>query len=367
MDAQQQARTFFLEGVGHYQAGRLAQAERSFAAALSLAPGRPSVLTNLGAVRLQLGRADEAVGLLQEALAQEPDNLEALGHAAAALAECGRLREALPLFDRALALDASRATLWMLRGSALRELGLHGEAADSFRRSIAAGGDAELNRYYLASVAGEPAPSAPPRAYVEALFDGYAEQFGDHVTERLRYDAPQRLVRRLARGPQGFAHAVDLGCGTGLCGPLLRPLAKRLAGVDLSARMLEKAASLGVYDELHHQDVLAFLSAGDAPMDAVVAADVFIYVGALDGVFAQVARRMPAGGGFCFSLEEAQPGESESGLVLRPSLRYAHAEGHVRRLAQEGGFTVEAVERAPVRHDQGQPIAGLFVWLVKGT
>ena len=33
---------------------------------------------------------------------------------------------------------------------------------------------------------------------------------------------------------------LDLGCGTGLCGPLLRPYARALAGVDLSPQMLER-------------------------------------------------------------------------------------------------------------------------------
>ncbi len=35
---------------------------------------------------------------------------------------------------------------------------------------------------------------------------------------------------------------LDLGCGTGAAGALLRPAATRLVGVDLSANMLAKAA-----------------------------------------------------------------------------------------------------------------------------
>src|SRR3954465_7713354 len=119
----EQARRFFLDGVAHYQAGRLAQAEQQFAAAQALAPGRPSVLTNLGAVRLKLGRPEEALAVLQDALAKEPDNGEALGHCAAAHAELGHAQEALALFDRALALDGARPALWTLRGTLLRELG----------------------------------------------------------------------------------------------------------------------------------------------------------------------------------------------------------------------------------------------------
>lgn len=354
-----EARMLFLEGVAHYQAGRLPQAEQKFAAALALVPGRPSVLTNLGAVRLRLGRAEEALAVLQEALAQEPANPEALGHCATALAELGRTSEALACFDRALAADARPASLWTLRGTALRELGRLQEAAASYREALARGGDAELLRYYLAGVEHAPAPSHPPRQYVEALFDGYAAQFDQHVVQALGYDAPQVLTRRLAAQGRRWQHALDLGCGTGLAGPLLRPLAGRVTGVDLSAGMLARAAALDAYDALQQADAVEFLDRTEERFDLVLAADVFIYVGALDEVFARVALRTPPGASFCFTVEESGEGD----VVLRPSLRYAHSEAGIRALAGAHGFRVAAMERRAVREEQRQPVAGLFFWL----
>lgn len=354
----ERARRFFLEGLAHFQAGRLAQAERQFAAALTLVPGRPSVLTNLGAVRLRLGRMEEALALLQEALAQEPDNAEALGHCGVALAELGRTAEAAALFDRALEIDPAPVALWTLRGTALRELGRLPQAAASFREALARGGDAELLRYYLAAIeTGEP-PARAPRQYVESLFDGYASGFDAHLQQALRYDVPQVLVPRMAAGRR-FAHALDLGCGTGLCGPLLRPYAQRLEGVDLSANMLEQAAALGVYDVLQQADAVEFLASSTEAYDAVVAADVFSYVGALDEVFRRLARRMAPGGAFAFTVEESE----DADLVLRASLRYAHSEAGLRRLAQQHGFRVLALERRALREDQRRPIPGLFAWL----
>ena len=44
-----------------------------------------------------------------------------------------------------------------------------------------------------------------------------------------------------AAGPGWRGDVLDIGCGTGLCGPLLRPIAVSLCGVDLSAGMIEKA------------------------------------------------------------------------------------------------------------------------------
>ncbi|HEY8359524.1 MAG TPA: methyltransferase domain-containing protein [Ramlibacter sp.] len=355
----EQARALFLAGLAHYEAGRLPQAGEQFAAALALAPGRPSLLTNRGAVRLKLGQREEALGLLQQALVQEPDNVEALGHSAAALAELGESMQALARFDRALALDPTRASLWTLRGSVLKELGRDTEAAASFQAALERGGDRELNRYYLAGVSRmEPPPPNAPRHYVEDLFDGYAEQFDTHLVQALRYDAPRRLAERLAG--RACRAALDLGCGTGLCGPFLRPLAASVTGVDLSRNMLDKAQALGTYDTLLQADVAEYLAAAREPFDLVIAADVFVYVGRLEGVFRDVARLLPPGGTFCFTVEEALAGED---VALRTSLRYAHSEAYLRRLAQENGLRLVALERAPVREEQRQPIPGLFVWL----
>jgi predicted TPR repeat methyltransferase len=357
----EQARTLFLEGLADYQAGRLAQAERRFSGALALAPGRPSVLTNLGAVVLKLGRPEEALALLQEALQKEPGNAEALAHCGTALAELGRPAEALPCFDGALAANPALPALWTLRGTALRELGRTSDAARSYEEALARGGNTELLRYFLAGLHAGAAPAHAPRQYVEALFDGYAQAFDTHLVQALRYDAPKVLTRGLAAQGRRWQNALDLGCGTGLCGPLLRAMADRVTGVDLSGGMLEQAGKPGAYDALHQGDVVEFLAASTEVFDVVVAADVFIYVGALDEVFRHLALRMPPGGAFCFTVEESAGIEVE----LRASLRYAHSEEGIRRLAAANGFVITAAERRAVREEQREPVAGIFFWLQK--
>lgn len=363
MDARfEQAKAFFLEGLAHYGAGRWDAAERDFSASLALVPGRPSTLTNLGATRLKLGRADEAVGLLREALGQEPDNAEALGHLAAALAECGEPGSALAAVRRAVELTPANGAAWSLRGTLARELGHREEAADAYRQALAHGADPQLTAYYLAGVAQEAGavPDAPPRDYVEQLFDTYARDFDVHLAGRLQYRAPQILVEGL--GAPRFRAALDLGCGTGLCGPLLRPRADRLEGVDLSAAMVERARQGGSYDQVVQADIAEFLHATPHRYDLLVAADVFIYVGALERVFDGAARVLQPGGAFCFSLEAADEVE---GFVLRMSLRYAHSERYIRMLAAQRGFHVLATARHALRIDQGRPVAGLFAWLRK--
>ena len=51
---------------------------------------------------------------------------------------------------------------------------------------------------------------------------------------------------------QAFSLTVDLGCGTGLLGPILKPHTQYLIGVDLSPKMLALAEleKVGVYNHL---------------------------------------------------------------------------------------------------------------------
>ncbi len=354
------ARQHFLDGVVHFEANRLAEAEASFEAALALAPGRPSVLTNLGAARVRRGKFAEAAPVLRQACTAEPGNAEAWGHLGTACAELGQIEQALAAFDRALQINPEVAEAWSRRGGLLREAGQLQEAAICFERAIALGADDPLHRYYLASVRGN-TPPAPPREYVQALFDTYAGEFQGHLVSQLNYCAHEVLVQGLqALGPRRYPSVLDLGCGTGLCGPLVRPLAGQVDGVDLSAAMLAQARETGAYTQLFEADITQWLAEAQRQDDLVLAADVFIYVGALEAVFAGVADILAPGGVFAFSVEALPDGQD---LRLLPSLRYAHSEAYLRRLAGLHGMAVRAVLRAPLREDQRRPVQGLYVYL----
>jgi predicted TPR repeat methyltransferase len=195
---------------------------------------------------------------------------------------------------------------------------------------------------------------------VQALFDGYANGFEDHLTQVLHYRAPDILVQGL--GARRFAQALDLGCGTGLCGQRLRPICQRLTGVDLSANMVAQARARGVYDVVAQADLLGYLAAPHDPCDLVIAADVMIYVGALDAVFAAVRNALVPGGVFAFTVELASGPEP---LTLRSSLRYAHSRAGIEALVRQNHLEFLGLAQHPIREDQGVPIEGLFVWLVR--
>lgn len=358
----EQAKAEFLAGLASHQAGEFATAEAHYEASLCLLPGRSSTLINLAATQLRRGRPEAALASADAALATEPTAADALLHRGTALAQLGKAADALAAFERLNALEPGHPLAWSHRGSLLREMHRYQEAVAAFREALRHGADPDLHRYYLAGLGAETAPAAPPRDYVQRLFDGYAGDFEEHLLGKLGYRAHRELVDRVRRcaDPDGFDTAIDLGCGTGLCGPLLRPLARKLTGLDLSAAMLDRTRTTGVYDRLEQADAAQFLAATGERYDLVVAADVLIYIGDPGPLFAAAQRAMQRGL-FAFSVEAADDGDAGPGWRLLPSLRYAHSRPHLLRLAQANGFEPVLVEQAPVRHEQGRAVDGFFM------
>lgn len=278
-----------------------------------------------------------------------------------ALQHLGRPLEALESYERALAIDPRLGAAWTLRGHLLRQAGRLADASVCFNEAIACGEDIESHRYFLGALGLGALPVAAPEAFVRGLFDEYADRFDSELVDTLCYRGHEQVCVPLAQlHPAPFACALDLGCGSGLAAPLLRPRAARLVGVDLSPRMIERAAATGAYDELHVAEAVAWLAATPERHDLVVACDVFIYLGDLAPVFAAVARVLVPDGVFAFTVEE---GLADAGYDLLPTLRYAHSERYLRDLAQAHGLRVARCERAPLREGHGEAIAGLTLHL----
>jgi predicted TPR repeat methyltransferase len=132
----------------------------------------------------------------------------------------------------------------------------------------------------LAAVGGADVSLRASDDFVCSTFDGFADSF-DRSLESLHYRAPQLLRDALVASGllpcPGSFRILDLGCGTGLCGPLLQLQALRLVVVDLSTMMLSKAAARGVYDQLNRAELTAWLAACAERFDVAVAADVLCY------------------------------------------------------------------------------------------
>jgi predicted TPR repeat methyltransferase len=185
--------------------------------------------------------------------------------------------------------------------------------------------------YLLRAVAGDSGLDRSTPEYVVEHFDAFAEGFDAQLVGVLGYDIPEKLcsaVREVTVAGQLY-DTLDAGCGTGLCGPLLRSLSRRLTGVDLSPKMLEQAQKRGIYDTLACEELTSFLRRSPAQFDLIVAADVFIYFGDLGPIFSGAAIALRPGGILACSTESW----TGDGYRLQPSGRFAQAPAYVRSMA----------------------------------
>lgn len=350
-------------GVSQRTLGQWDGAALSFARAIDLDGASAAAHANLAGVLRRLKRGAESLALARRAVSLGP---AVAGHwVELGLAECdaGDRDAAVSAFAEASRLDAGNAEAAWLQGECLSTLGRSGEAQLAYRRVLALDPTDRFGaRLALARLGGEPPPGEAPAAFVRTLFDQYADGFDHDLVDGLHYRGPaivsEAIFRTLGRGP--FA-VCDAGCGTGLMGLALRSVASRLDGVDLSPRMVEKARSRGVYDDLLAGNMVQALA--DRPMayDLVTAADVLIYLGSLQPVFTAAWTALRPAGGFAFTVESHE-GE---GYVVQDSRRFAHAASYLREQAAMAGFTPLVMERAWARHDRGQPVPGLLVVLRK--
>ncbi|KAF4036316.1 Methyltransferase domain [Phytophthora infestans] len=254
--------------------------------------------------------------------------------------------------------------------------------AAGYRLIVASNRNSHLRAVHsLATLEGATTTKTAAPAYVAEVFDELANTFEEKLVAHLEYRVPWQLVKALQKlSPPGFIAkdstaesewvVADVGCGTGLCGRLLRSHVKHIVGVDISPLMIEKTRAGGSYDELHTVGIVPFLEAcADETLDLIISADVWIYVGALEQVFELSRRKLRASTGWmAFSIELLPSGivedakdsanETSVGFRLALSGRFQHSHEYVTSLASRWGLTVAIQQDVSVRKESGEPIPG---------
>ena len=340
------------------------EAERAFRRSLELGES-PQALANLGSLLRRRRQWAEGEAACRRAIEIAPAFGDAWHHLTLLLVAQDRIAEAVAA--------ARQATLLMppgqrRRGSYTRALVNAGHIDDAvamFREWLAEEPDNAYARHHLAACLGEGAPERASDDYVEQSFDEFAASF-DAKLAALGYRAPELVVEALAAtlpAPARQLDIADLGCGTGLCGPLVAPWARRLSGCDLSAAMLELAQRRAVYDQLDKAELLAYLEAHRAAFDVVISADTLCYFGVLDGVANAARDALRPGGQLVFTVEALAEDDDASHRLL-PHGRYAHARPYLQAVLDGAGFVRQRIVAEVLRSEGGLPVHG---WLVSAS
>ena len=318
------------------------------------------------------GQLDQALMLYLQALHLNPRDrvaadlvsavLKTHFELALTLMKLGRDSEAIQSFQRVLAIQpdepaahASLSRLFLARNDSQ-------QATVHLRHYLRLVPEDHIGaRLLLAHTGAEAPPARPTPAYLTRFYDNYADSYDHKLVHGLHYQCPQLILAALQKHCRGKVAVLDLGCGTGLCGQAVRPLAKRLDGVDLSPQMVAKAKQRRIYNRLEVADLYPFLEKKAGRYDVIVAAGVFEHIGDPSPVFSAAFRTLKDRGIFIFTAQD----NPTQDLGVNSSAFYTHGRRYLAEWATACGFRVASLEPAVMWVENDTPVQGLCVVLSK--
>ena len=327
---------------------------------IALRPDSLTAYNNLGVMHLRRGQLDEAELAFKQALAVDPEVSYVHHNLASLYFRSGRLKECAAHNLKSLATESNNPRARKLLSRSLALMGEHELAVQNLRDWVAEAPDDPEARHYLAAIGEGTAPERASDGYVKQVFDRFADSF-DVQLEKLDYQVPAMVCEALATRIGGLPPGpvvLDAGCGTGLCGPLLRPMAGQLDGADLSTGMLRRAMGRKVYDTLIEAELTAFLNQRPGHYHAIVSADVLIYFGELHPLMQAAAAALLPGGLLVFSVESHPDEGGDYQLAIHG--RYSHSASYVARVLSDSGLELLQLEPKVLRTELLEPVHGFI-------
>ncbi|HEX2878514.1 MAG TPA: tetratricopeptide repeat protein, partial [Polyangiaceae bacterium] len=300
-----------LAGICLAELGQSEKAIMALELATMLAPEFADAHQNLGLLYMKANRLEEAEQRFRQVIANTPPSAGSYAQLGMVLARAGRYAEAVQAFEVAVRFSPNDSSLHKMLGDTLHSAGRgedaynhHDQAirnwqgpADAtffehmWRAYTAKGRNSNAldlvtlwlkhdpsNAIALHCFAASGGASTPARAsdgYVQSTFDSFAASFDEQLAA-VEYRGPELISQAIAgmastgAATTGISSILDAGCGTGLCGKVLRPAAAKLTGVDISSKMLERARELGIYDSLEKAELTTYLDSHSQAFDWIV-------------------------------------------------------------------------------------------------
>jgi predicted TPR repeat methyltransferase len=346
---------------------RLDSAVDSYRRAIEIDPNHANAHNNLGVLLRATGQPVEAEAAYRTAIRLDPEHIDAYTNLGILLNASKRTKEAAACYCKAITLRPKHPEARKLLALAHCTLGEIDEATQILEGWLEEEPGNPIARHMLAACSGRDVPERASNGFIETTFDSFAASFEAKLA-RLSYRAPALVATML--GDQGLEplrrlDVLDAGCGTGLCGALIAPFARRLVGVDLSEGMLAHAKEKNVYHALIKAELSAHLRENSEAFDLIVSADTLVYFGDLKGVIAALAGALRPTGILAFTLEHAT-GDTDAGFRLELHGRYSHVRAYVEQLLTAAGLQSKIVQ-AELRMEAGAPVQGLVVCATKSA
>ena len=308
-----------------------------------------------------MGNYKRAESYLSKALELDRENIDILNNLSLLFKKMGKLNEAAEMLEKACLLSPKEAFLHYNLAGIYNLSGNIDLAIRHYETSLEYDPENGSARHMLNAIKGNNTDSAPEE-YVGNLFNLYANSFEDDLVNNLQYNIPNELAALIKETypHKKFHHALDAGCGTGLCAVAFKDRTDKITGIDLSAEMVRKASEKNLYDQLFTGEVSKVMTSLQCKFDLIIAADVFIYLGNLSPFFKASSKLLERNDLLVFSVENC-----ENSFQLQPSGRYSHSYSYLEDLSETHNFKIISSRNAQIRKDMGKWIEGSIYLIVK--
>lgn len=348
-----------------YSLARLKQLENDHQGAIAIykvmldqQPNAGIVWNNLGIAYREIGRPNDALSSFQAAVRFAPQMAEAWNNLGVTQDEHNLTQNALNSYKKAIEIQPDYASPHLNLGISLQKSDQLKEAEEHYNKVLKIQPENKTAKFMLQSIGGIETPDAAPVEHVRSIFDQCAQNFEAILVEELEYKTPELLFNIVRPYLTEQMTILDLGCGTGLGAQLYQPFANSLTGVDVSAKMLEKASEKKIYNRLEIFDILQDWVFPEK-FDLIYSSDVFVYFGNLDTIIRSASSYLVNGGKIAFSVESLKDDSAE--YQLFPSGRYAHSQKYIQECLNRNGLQLIEINKADVRKQSGNPVKGLLI------
>lgn len=337
--------------------GEFELATKSYKNAIRSNPKHFKAYCNLGILLMNQDELDEAISCYQKAIEINDQHVNAYNNFAVALMKQGDFKGAITKCLNAVDINPCCAEAYSNLASVYVGIGKFEDALMAYKDVLHLEPDNVTAQYMIDGLSGK-SRDAAPKEYIADLFDQYSADFDRHLVVDLDYKLPaffRQMMHDLIGDGNIFQNAIDLGCGTGLSGQAFKSLCRKLTGVDLSQKMLDKADGKKIYDCLKFDGLCAFLASTQEQYDLFIALEVFIYVGNLEKIFSLIHKRASPKAYFIFSTESALKREK---FQLCKTGRYTHSYEYIKKIALDYGFSIVLHKSTEIRKNHIDLVVG---------
>ncbi|MCK5296392.1 MAG: tetratricopeptide repeat protein [Alphaproteobacteria bacterium] len=346
---------------------KLEEARKAFETAIKLNPELADSHSSLGIIFQRQNKIEQALDEYRKAFVINPNIAETCNNLGMMVQENGDDDEALGLYFNALAINPELDDVHFNINNALQFMFSQGRVENATKIAqnwLKLYPNNPLAKHIVESFTKKGSLRAS-NDYLKQTFDAFSEEFDDKL-KKMNYQAPKLLVEQVSKlfKANKTLSVLDAGCGTGLCASMLRPFAKKLNGLDISAGMLEKARNLNLYDELIEQELTEHLLENPNRYDLIIASDVLCYFGRLDSIIDAMETALKPDGAVAFTLEYEK--DAKKGFQIKPTGRYSHSLEYLESVINETtGFSIVHTSFDTLRMERENSVTGIISVLKK--